>query len=236
MLKVIRKNKFLTVVILIYLGLFVFAPSKAVLSIKNSMYYVTEMLQIMPVIFMLTIVIEAWVPKDTIIKEFGVDSGIKGGIYSLLLGSLSAGPIYAAFPICKTFLKKGASIKNIIIILSSWAVIKVPMLANEAKFLGPRFMLIRWILTVISIFVMANIISLFVKQKDIPLESEAANWIDVNKKYCLGCGLCKKIAPYYFEVVDKKARIRSLEHNKEEEKKLREAAEKCPTKAIKVDI
>lgn len=236
MLKVIRKNKFLTFVILIYLGLFVFAPSKAVLSIKNSMYYVSEMLQIMPVIFMLTIVIEAWVPKDTIIKEFGVDSGIKGGIYSLLLGSLSAGPIYAAFPICKTFLKKGASIKNIIIILSSWAVIKVPMLANEAKFLGPKFMLIRWILTVISIFVMANIISLFVKQKDISLESEAANWIDVNKKYCLGCGLCKKIVPYYFEVVDKKARIRSLEHNNEEEKKLREAAEKCPAKAIKVDI
>lgn len=236
MLKVIRRNKFLTFVILIYLGLFVFAPSKAVLSINNSMYYVAEMLQIMPVIFMLTIVIEAWVPKDTIIKEFGVDSGIKGGIYSLLLGSLSAGPIYAAFPICKTFLKKGASIKNIIIILSSWAVIKVPMLANEAKFLGPKFMLIRWILTVISIFVMANIISLFVKQKDIPLESEAANWIDVNKKYCLGCGLCKKIVPYYFEVVDKKARIRSLEHNNEEEKKLREAAEKCPAKAIKVDI
>ena len=31
-------------------------------------------------------------------------------------------------------LKKGASISNIVIILSAWAVIKVPMLANEAKF------------------------------------------------------------------------------------------------------
>lgn len=236
MIKLIGKNKFLIAVILIYLALFLFAPAKAVLSIKNSMYYVIEMLQIMPVIFLLTVVIEAWVPKDTIIKGFGEDSGIKGGIYSLLLGSLSAGPIYAAFPICKTFLKKGASIKNIVIILSSWAVIKVPMLANEAKFLGPKFMLIRWILTVISIFIMAHIISLLVKQKDIPLESEAANWIDVNKNYCLGCGLCKKIVPYYFEVVDRKARIRSLGHNDEEEKKLREAAEKCPAKAIKIDI
>ena len=40
---------------------------------------------------------------------------------------------------------------SIIIILSSWAVIKIPMLLNEAKFLGAKFMIIRWLLTVIAI-------------------------------------------------------------------------------------
>lgn len=62
-------------------------------------------------------------------------------------------------------LKKGASITNIVIILSSWAVIKIPMLANEVKFLGIKFMGIRWVLTVISIFTMGYFMALFVKKE-----------------------------------------------------------------------
>jgi len=45
------------------------------------MYYIIEMLQIMPVIFILTSIIEAWVPKEVIMKGFGEKAGIKG-VYS----------------------------------------------------------------------------------------------------------------------------------------------------------
>jgi uncharacterized membrane protein YraQ (UPF0718 family) len=64
----------------------------------------------------------------------------------------------------KSLLKKGASISNIVIILSAWAVIKVPMLANEAKFLGVNFMAVRWVLTVTAIFVMAYMVGKIVKK------------------------------------------------------------------------
>lgn len=127
---------------------------------------------IMPVIFLLTALIEAWVPKEMIMEYLGDESGLKGSFISLLLGSVSAGPIYAAFPVCKTLLKKGASISNIVVILSAWAVIKIPMLANEAKFLSPKFMAVRWILTTISIIIMGYIISKLVKREDIPMEGE----------------------------------------------------------------
>ena len=159
------KNKFLTLILLIYIILFILMPNKAITSLKNSFYYVKEMLMIMPVILLLTALITAWVPKKAIEKNLGSNSGFKGSIFSFLLGSFSAGPIYAAFPVCKTLFEKGASISNIVILLSTWAVVKIPMLLTEFKFLGPKFMIARWILTTISIFIMGYITSKLVKQR-----------------------------------------------------------------------
>lgn len=164
----IKKNKLLTFVSLTYLVLFLVNTDKAILSVKNSMYYVKEMLEIMPAIFVITALIEKNVPKNVILNNLGKNSGIKGIVLSFILGSFSAGPIYAAFPICKTLTKKGASISNIVIILSSWAVIKVPMLLNEAKFLGIKFMFLRWILTIISILCMSYLVSLLVEHANTP--------------------------------------------------------------------
>ena len=114
-------------------------------------------------------------------------------------------------------LKKGASIANVVIILSAWAVIRVPMLANEAKFLGVQFMGIRWILTVIAIIIIAYLMTIFVKKKDIPVQDEQdigkVTGIDIKEQYCIGCGLCEKLLPRHFEVIDKKADRKSTRLN-----------------------
>jgi uncharacterized membrane protein YraQ (UPF0718 family) len=174
-IKALKKNKLLFLVLSIYIFLFIFMPGKALEAVKNSAYYIKEMLMIMPVVMVLTALVETWVPRKAIMNSFGENSGAKGALYSFLLGSFSAGPIYAAFPICKMLLSKGASIANIVIILSAWAVVKVPMLANEAKFLGPRFMAMRWVLTSISIFIMAYITAALVKKDEIPLKDAKAS-------------------------------------------------------------
>ncbi|EYE87269.1 permease [Fervidicella metallireducens AeB] len=236
MIEIIKRNKLLAVVSLTYIFLFIAMPDKAYLSVKNSIYYIIEMLEIMPVIFILTSIIEAWVPKEVIINGFGEKAGIKGSIFSFLLGSFSAGPIYAAFPICRMLLKKGASIVNVVIILSAWAVIKIPMLANEAKFLGLRFMGIRWILTVISILIISYIVAVFVKKEDIPIQKEnnlsKIIGINIKKQYCIGCGLCEKLMPQYFKVVDKKAKWKEAALNDIQINKLKGIMDKCPVKAI----
>ncbi len=232
----IKNYKLLAFVILTYLTLAIFMPDKAFLSFNNSLYYVKEMITIMPVILLLTSLITAWVPKSTIEKYLGKGSGVKGAIFSFLLGSFSAGPIYAAFPVCKMLLKKGASISNIVIILSAWAVIKVPMLLNEVKFLGSEFMIIRWVLTTISIFAMAYITSKIVKRNELPIEEtehlSSANVISINKEYCIGCGLCSKISPNHFKMANKKATIISQDINANELQTVNEAIEKCPAKVI----
>lgn len=232
-LEKIKKYKLLSAVILAYVVLFITMPDKALAAVNNSMYYVFEMLMIMPVVFILTSLTEAWVPKEVIINSFGEKSGIKGNIFAFLLGSFSAGPIYAAFPVCKMLLKKGAGIANIVIVLSTWAVIKVPMLANEAKFLGPKFMAIRWVLTTISIFIMSYFISKVVKKEDMPQEEEAnKSAVSVNQDYCIGCGVCANICPKIFYLENKKAYVRNEIIAGPMVEKVNKAAESCPSKAI----
>jgi len=232
----IKNNMFLTLVVITYIVLSIVMPGKAVQSLNNSLYYVKEMLMIMPVILLLTSLIEAWVPKKTIESSLGERAGFKGAIFSFLLGSFSAGPIYAAFPVCKMLLKKGASVSNIVVILSTWAVIKIPMLANEAKFLGPKFMGIRWVLTTISIFVMAYITSRLVKKEEIPMEDvvcdDEGNVLNINEKYCIGCGICVKISPNNFVITNKKAKVVKTIFKSEENENIKIVIDRCPAKAI----
>jgi uncharacterized membrane protein YraQ (UPF0718 family) len=234
-ISIAKKNKLLILVALAYLVIFVISPDKAKQSIGNSVYYLVEMLQVLPVIFLFTVVIEALIPKEMIMRGFGEKSGIKGNLLALLLGSISAGPIYAAFPISKTLLGKGASIANIVIILSSWAVIKIPMLANEAKFLGTNFMIIRWVLTVIAIFAMAYIIGKIVKKKDLPADSKKTAGLEIKEEYCIGCGLCVKLVPEYFEMNKNKAVVTKSPDGREAIPAIRESIEKCPAKAISLN-
>ena len=180
-LKKIKDNLFFFIIILAYAIMTTINPSMGIESVKNSGYYIKEMLMIMPVIFVLTALLDMWVSKEKIMKFLGKDAKAKGVFLAFVIGSISAGPIYAAFPMCVMLHKKGASIRNIIIILSSWAVIKVPMLLNEAKFLGPKFMVIRWILTVVAIIIFSWIADKIIKDKDLPSEETSQVGLIINK-------------------------------------------------------
>ena len=236
MTDIMKRHKLTALIGLIYLSMLLLDRVMLVDAFGNSLYYLMEMIQIMPVIFMLTVSLEVLVPKEWIVKRLGNRSGIMGLLLALAFGSLSAGPIYAAFPIVKTLHKKGASISNVVVILSAWAVIKVPMLANEAKFLGPEFMLVRWVLTVIFIMIMA----VGMQKMGIKIQGDkdrGQDGIHIKEAYCIGCSLCAKTLPEVFEmksgkalVMDQTIDIASLEE--EQKDRLLTAVEKCPVKAI----
>lgn len=230
--KKIKENLFLVIVVLSYVIMFIVKPSMGVDAVKNSGYYLKEMLSIMPVIFILTALLDTWISKETIMKYLGQDSKAKGTFLSFVLGAVSAGPIYAAFPMCIMLHKKGASIRNIVIILSSWAVIKIPMLLNEMKFLGPKFMIIRWILTVIAILFFSWITSKIVKDDDLPQESdEVKTGLNINQDVCMGCTLCVQEYKELFGMENKKAYVK--EHSFELDKeKLSKSIDQCPVNAI----
>ena len=234
-MKIIKKAKdniFLIVVAAAYILMFIIKPDMGVISIKNSSYYIKEMLMIMPVIFVLTALLDTWVAKEKITKYLGKESKVKGIILSFVLGSISAGPIYAAFPMCVMLHKKGASVRNLVIILSAWAVIKVPMLLNEAKFLGIKFMAIRWVLTVIAIVVFSWITSKIVKDEDIVQKEEKASGLTLNRESCMGCTLCTKNYPEIFGMQGKKAYIKSFDSEIDKER-LNQTILACPVSAIR---
>ncbi len=166
MMTILKKNKLFTLVILIYVYLLIFNTDQAITSFNNSLYYLKEMLLVMPVVIVFTILISAWIPQKVIANHLGTSSGMKGNMLAIIIGMFSTGPIYAAFPIAYIIKKKGGSIENIVIILSAWAVIKVPMLFNEVRFLGFDFMIVRWVLTIIAIIIMGKLTQLLVNKKE----------------------------------------------------------------------
>lgn len=233
-MKVIRKakeNLFIIFIAAAYMAMFIINQNMGIASVKNSVYYIKEMLMIMPVIFVLTALLDLWVPKEKIIKYLGKESKTKGVVLSLVLGSISAGPIYAAFPLCVMLHKKGASVRNLVIILSAWAVIKVPMLLNELKFLGLEFMTVRWVLTVIAIVVLSWITAKIVKDDDLPQLRTKQSGPAINRAACMGCSLCTKNYPDLFELQNKKASLKAISGEIDQEK-LMQAIDSCPVKAI----
>jgi ferredoxin len=232
-IRIVRDNLFLAAVVLGYIALFILRPETGVTAAGNSVYYIKEMLSIMPVIFILTALLDVWVPKQTIIRLLGSGSGVRGLAFSFILGGISAGPIYAAFPFCVMLHRKGASIRNVVVILSSWAVIKAPMLLNEVKFLGVTFMAARWVLTVTAILIFSWITAKIIRDEDFPQEEtkNRQGGLTVHTDACIGCALCARNCPALFEMQGGKAAVRKTDHPIDEDA-LQNAIDSCPVGAI----
>jgi uncharacterized membrane protein YraQ (UPF0718 family) len=136
-------------------------PDKALAVLFVSKDYLAEMISILPPVLVLCGLFDAWVPKRTIERLMGDASGIKGTSIAFLLGTVAMGPLYAAFPIGKSLLDKGASLYNVAVFLCVWASIKIPMILFEVKFLGAEFALLRLALTIPAILVIGALLNLF---------------------------------------------------------------------------
>ena len=91
-----------------------------------------EMIQVLPPVFILLGLLDVWVKRETMVKMMGKDSGIMGILLAFLLGSAAAGPLYAAFPVALTLLRKGSSFRNVLILIGAWSTTKLPLLLFEA--------------------------------------------------------------------------------------------------------
>ena len=135
-----------------------FLPEQAAPAIRNTWDYLIEMVVILIPVAVLIGLFEVWAPKQLIGKYLGRESGWKGILLAILFGTAPTGPLYVAFPIAAMLLKKGASPLNVVVLLNTWAAIKIPQLLVEARFLGPSFMLTRLALTVPSAILMGWLI------------------------------------------------------------------------------
>lgn len=176
MMEMIKKFKFPILIACIFVALAIVKPVTAAQSAQVTWDYFKEMALIMPPVFILMGLMEVWVPKDKIKKWLGSGSGIRGGLISLVLGTLPTGPLYVAFPMTATLLRKGASISNMIIFLGSWAALKIPQLMVEIKFLGIRFTGLRFGLTLAALVIIGLIIEAILGRHSIN------KWLPANKE------------------------------------------------------
>ena len=106
------------------------------------------------------------------------------------------------------------------------------MLLNEAKYLGPKFMALRWVLTVLAILVFSWIAARIVKDEDLPQEEEKRDKVTINNESCRGCSGCAEDYPELFEMKQATARVKDLEPSLIDKDKLKKAMDDCPVKAI----
>jgi uncharacterized membrane protein YraQ (UPF0718 family) len=92
---------------------------------------------------------------------------------------LPTGPLYVAFPVASSLIKKGARVSNIIIFLSAWACIKLPQELVELEFLGFNFMITRLILTIIFVIIMGLSIEFIIHRKNISSEEKNNNSVNL---------------------------------------------------------
>lgn len=176
MMDMIKKFKLPILIGFVFVVLAIIEPAAASKSTKVTWDYFREMAMIMPPVFLLMGLMEVWVPKDKIQKWLGSGAGFRGGMISLVLGTLPTGPLYVAFPMTATLLRKGASLTNMVIFLGSWAALKIPQLMIEIEFLGFPFTVLRFVLTLTALVAMGFIMETFLGRKPIdgwlPAEDE----------------------------------------------------------------
>ena len=167
----IRDWILLGIILMIAVVLLSIFPDRKKMVINTLWDYFIEMALILPAVMVILGLFAVFVSKETVIKYLRKASGIKGIFLAIILGALPTGPLYVAFPMAASLLKKGAKISNIIVFLSAWACIKIPQELVELQFLGIRFMLSRLTLTIIFIVIMGIFIE------------KVVEWSEGGKKY-----------------------------------------------------
>jgi len=145
---------FLGILLIIAVILLSIFPDRKEVVASTSWNFFIEMILILPAVMIILGLFAVWVPKESVVKYLGKTSGIKGIFLSIVIGALPTGPLYVAFPMAATLIKKGARMSNIIVFLSSWACIKIPQEMVELQFLGVKFMLLRLFLTITLVIIM----------------------------------------------------------------------------------
>lgn len=127
----------------------VWSPGFAVgtASARNLGRFLLEMVQILPAMFILVGLFDVWVPREVIERHLGRESGAAAVLWMVLLATLQAGPLYAAFPVAAALWRKGTAPRNVFIYLGAFAAAKIPMLTFEVAFLGWQFSLVRTAIT-----------------------------------------------------------------------------------------
>ena len=132
---------FFFLVLLVYICLYFFYPSKIILSLEKSYHLFIRVLPIFGIVIVATAIINLFVDPKKFSKHLGKEAGIKGWIISMAAGVISHGPMYAWYPMFSELKKHG--LKNGFIATFFYArAVKLPLLPLMADYFGMGFTII----------------------------------------------------------------------------------------------
>ena len=135
-LKSIDKKMVMMLVVAISIAILVVEPRLFESFIKNANYDdISIILLYFPGIFLLMGLFEVLIPKETVVKKLGKESGARGSFYSFFLGAILPGPLYISFPIAMVMARKGVSMFNVALFIGAWSCFKIGEEVLELQFL-----------------------------------------------------------------------------------------------------
>jgi uncharacterized membrane protein YraQ (UPF0718 family) len=132
---------------------------------NNFATFAIEMLKIIPCVFILIGLFQVWIPRETVERHFGEESGIKGYIWSILIAGTTVGGLYVAFPVAYTLYSKGAKLGVIFTYIGASAICRIPMTFFEASFLGVKFTFVRYIVALPLVIITSVLLANYLKRK-----------------------------------------------------------------------
>lgn len=166
-MKNLKRYRLFIILIIVYVFIYFFDQALFNASTQKTYSSLMEMIMVLPPVFILLGLLDVWVKRETMVKMMGKDSGYLGALLAFFLGSAAAGPLYAAFPVALTLLRKGSSFRNVLILLGAWSTTKIPLLLFEAASMGLTFTLLRFGLNLFGIFGIAWISEKVLGQKEL---------------------------------------------------------------------
>ena len=167
--KLSKRYSLFIVSLIILIGMFFINASISFKTIESAKYSFLQMLSVLPPIMILLGLMDVWVKREVLMKYMGENSGLKGIALSMLIGSLAAGPMYAAFPFTIVLLKKGAKFSNVIIFMNSWCVTKISTLLFEISALGFKFTIVRLLIDIPGVILMGYLVYYFIGEKELKI-------------------------------------------------------------------
>jgi uncharacterized membrane protein YraQ (UPF0718 family) len=162
----VRMLLFPALVLVAYGILFAIMPDKASIGLKSSGNITLNMLLPLGLVFILMLVLNLFLKPAQIVKFFGREAGVKGVILAAAAGIISAGPIYAWYPLLKDLREKGAAKTFLAIFLGNRAV-KPFLLPVMIAYFGWIYVLILTVFTVLGSIVIGYFVGALVKAESI---------------------------------------------------------------------
>ena len=102
-----------------------------------------DMLALLPCAFVLIALFDVWVKRETVQRHLGRGAGPRGYLWAMLLGGMSVGGMYVAFPVAYSLYRKGARLSVVFAYVGFAGVCRIPMTMFEVSFMGPLFTAVR---------------------------------------------------------------------------------------------
>jgi len=137
---------FIGMVFIFYGIVFFKNPSIAIKGLKFGGGGFIKTIPLILAAFALGGLLQMLVPPAFFSKWLGPQKGLKGIFMGCLLGGVTPGPIYLAFPVASGLLKGGASIGTVIAYILAWDMWPIRRMPLEVALIGWKFVLIKFTL------------------------------------------------------------------------------------------